>query len=195
MAKQLLILTVIFFILIFQTCGQRVCIWSDCGATSCSELVGFPHQWASGTCGNSITPCSNGQQRLYCCQERNPYTRVYWVTSCTASCSDCKDNDDCIIPTNACGDQDRCTVGGRALCGATQQQENLIDSLDNGKEDSGFPWYYILLITLGAGGLATIGALSIIIPLFCCNGCNCCNCSPATAGADMNVDLQNVYNY
>lgn len=147
---------------------QRVnCAWSQCGAVDCSQLHGFPNQWASGTCGQFSTPCSEGKSRLYCCENPSPYRSTYWVESCTASCSSCEENDECVISSNACGDGSPCTSGGRVLCGMNRDE--------NGNGGNGFPWYYILLITLGCGGL-TIGAITISLTIFCCNGCDCCNC-------------------
>ena len=191
---QLVVTALLFALTVFQAHSQSVCIWSDCGATSCNDIVGFQHQWSTGSCGHSITPCDNGEQRLYCCQEPNPYTRIYWGNSCTASCNDCEGNDACIIPSNACGDQDKCTFGGRALCGKTKTQE----TLQNGgqRSTSGLSWYYILLIVLGAGGLVTAGAIAIFVPILCCNGCNCCNCAPASTSNDMNLNFDHsTYHY
>ena len=184
---QLILTALLFALTVFRAHSQNICIWSDCGATSCNDLVGFQHQWASGSCGNSITPCDNGEQRLYCCQEPNPYTRVYWGTSCTASCNDCQGNDACIILSNACGDQaDKCAFGpGRALCGNTKTQ----DTVQGGGQRSGFPWYYSLLIALGAVGLVTVGAIAIVVPILCCNGCNCCNCAEASTSNGMNLNF------
>ena len=144
----------------------RVCTWSDCGAPDCSELDGYTHMWSSGTCGNSLSSCSGGQKRLYCCQTPSPYSRIYWVTSCTDNCRGCGD-DDCII-NNLCGDGEKCVSGSRSLCGSKETPGT--DS------QSSFPWYFILLATLGAGGLCTIGAVSFFVTIFCCNGCDCCNC-------------------
>ena len=94
------------------------CAWSSCDATHCEG--DYPYLWARGTCGEF--GCQNS---LYCCEVPSPYIETYWVGTavfCAASCNDCRGNDECIIPSNPCGDGQTCWTGTKVLCGSRIQR-------------------------------------------------------------------------
>ena len=152
----------------YGVCGQEdpdECEWSACGDQSCDES--HPYKWATGRC-DFTARCSEDQTRLYCCKSPTPYDKTYWLGTppeCRATCEDCKVNDECVIKSEPCGDDDRRCDGGRGqvLCGQLKPTELLRN----------IPWYWYLVGAAFVVGVAIIGIGGATY--ICCVGCNCCS--------------------
>ena len=155
----LTIILVLCLPILGQDNNSPQCAWSTCDATHCEGS--YPYLWAKGTCG--IFGCTSS---LYCCEVPSPYIDTYWVGTavfCGASCSDCRGNDECIIPSNPCGDGQTCWTGSKTLCGELNPLEQLQE----------IPWYYFVV---GAVVLIVVGLLAVGgVTCYCCKNGKCCD--------------------
>ena len=141
------------------------CAWTRCGASNCEEDGIFPFEWGSGYCTPSTTCSFSAGLSLYCCETPSIYSETYWLGTapfCGVSCSDCSTNDECIIPSNSCGDGLECATGTKVLCGVLNPDEQI-------KRIPTYAWI-ILAVLLVCGALIGLGGASI----YCCYNCGCC---------------------
>jgi len=142
------------------------CRWTGCGASTCESEGIYPYEWGSSYCSPGRTCSFDEGLSLYCCETPTPYSETYWLGTspfCGVSCSDCTGSDECIIPSNDCGDGLNCLTGTKVLCGKLNPDEQL-------RRIPTYAWIILASILVIAALCGLSGAT-----IYCCFKCNCCS--------------------